>query len=138
RFSQENEIIVRVNNEFDYDIPPHSADYNQQGGIYREVRLMALHPVFIKRTLISTPEVSFRGAAYQVKTTLRSKGQAAQALRLVVNLINPYVEIAESHTREVSVPAGGSVEVELAGAVREPLLWSPDYPHLYRIHTLLY
>ncbi len=138
KFDQENEIIVKVNNEFDYDIPPHSADYNQQGGIYREVELIALHPVFVKRTLVSTPEVNFKQANYTVKTTLRSKDQAAQTLRLVTNLINPYNEIAESFTLQVNIPAGGSTDITHSGTVSTPLLWSPAYPHSYRVQNILY
>ncbi len=138
KFGTENELIVKVNNEFDYDIPPHTADYNFQGGIYREVELIALHPVFVKRTLIATPTVSMDEGKYLVTNTLRSKAKAGQTVRLVTNLINPFNEIAESHVREVTVPADGTLEIRDSGIVKEPLLWSPKYPHLYQIYTTIY
>jgi Glycosyl hydrolases family 2, sugar binding domain len=40
RYGVPNTLVVKVNNRFDYDIPPHTADYNFLGGIYREVYLV--------------------------------------------------------------------------------------------------
>jgi beta-galactosidase len=138
KFDAENELIVKVDNTFNYDIPPHTADYNFQGGIYREVQLIALNPVFVKRSLVATPSVTQDEGKYLIKTTLRSKAKTAQTLQLVSNVVNPYKEIIASYVRQVTVSADGTLEVVDSGLIKEPLLWSPDYPHLYQVFNTLY
>ncbi|MGD1843493.1 MAG: glycoside hydrolase family 2 TIM barrel-domain containing protein [Thermonemataceae bacterium] len=137
-FDKPNLLAVKVDNRFDYDIPPHTADYNFQGGIYREVELAAWHPVFVKDIHITTPKVSAQKADVSVVTTLRNTSSATQNLQLVVNVINPYNEIAATRIKKVSVPKGEKVKfTQEVKEFEHPLLWGPKTPFQYRIVATL-
>src|SRR6476620_6094551 len=43
-----NVVAIRVDNSFDADIPPLTADFNMYGGIYRDVQLIAVDPLHFK------------------------------------------------------------------------------------------
>lgn len=136
---QENILAARVTNEFDYDVPPHSADYNFYGGIYREVELIATHPVHIRDTWITTPKVSHRAAEVSARTTIRNDGADEQLVRVVTSIINPYNEIVRSVVEEHSIAARSEVEiVNLPAEVEYPLLWAPEHPWLYQVSTTIY
>ncbi|MCU0383013.1 MAG: beta galactosidase jelly roll domain-containing protein, partial [Cyclobacteriaceae bacterium] len=138
-YGKENTIAVKVDNRFNYDIPPHTADYNMQGGIYREVELLSLNPVFISKVHVFTPTVGYKNASVEVKTILNNKSTQPKKVTLITNLINPFNEIVASKLQDVIVPAGvkPTVNTEFKN-VSYPLLWSPDYPHLYTVSTTLY
>ncbi|NJN33255.1 MAG: hypothetical protein HC817_02375 [Saprospiraceae bacterium] len=138
-FGAENDILVKVDNRFDYDIAPHTADFNFQGGIYREVSLISWNKTFARRPQVSTPKVTPTAASYSVKSSVRTKFTTAQKATLIVNVLNPINEIIATHTHQIEVPAGSfGVEIESKGVVKNPLLWSPKYPHLYKVQQQLY
>jgi beta-galactosidase len=139
KWGGENEFLIKVDNRFDYDIPPHTADYNFQGGIYRELSLITWAKTFVRRPKISTPKVSPTEASYSIVSNVRTKLNVGQKATLVVNVINPYNEIIATHTHALTIPADkNGVEITSTGAVQNPLLWSPNYPHLYKVQQQLY
>ncbi|MFZ5972150.1 MAG: glycoside hydrolase family 2 protein [Bacteroidota bacterium] len=138
-YGKPNTLAVKVDNRFDYDIPPHTADYNMLGGIYREVEILSLNPVFISKVHITTPAVNIDSARVEVSAILNNKLQVDKSVTLLTNLINPYNEIIQSKIQTVRVKAGVKASFQTVfEKVEKPLLWSPDYPNLYRISTTLY
>jgi beta-galactosidase len=138
-FDKPNVLAVKVDNRFDYDIPPHTADYNMLGGIYREVELLSLNPVFISKVKVTTPVVTTEKASVEINTILNNKTQSDKTVTLVTNLINPYNEIVASTIQNVIVKAGVKPTIKIVfDNVEKPLLWSPDYPNLYQVSTTLY
>jgi beta-galactosidase len=139
KYDAENEIVFKVDNRFDYDIAPHTADFNFQGGIYREVSLIAWNKTFARRPQVSTPKVSPTSAHYSVKSNLRTKLTTAQKVRLVVNIINPFGEIAASNTHELTIPTDSKgIDITSVGTLKNPDLWSPTNPKLYRVQQIVY
>jgi beta-galactosidase len=139
RRGERNSLAVRVTNEYDYDIPPHSADYNFYGGLYREVELIVTDPVHVRDTWLTTPDVSHRSATVSARTTIRNDGRASRHVRLVTNIINPYGEIAHSMVDERTIPSGGEVEVrQRSEPLMNPMLWAPEHPWLYRVASTVY
>ncbi|MDR0958928.1 MAG: hypothetical protein LBM23_00965 [Propionibacteriaceae bacterium] len=45
--------------------------------------------------------------------------------------------VSHRFTRSVTIPAGGSAQVEFEEEITQPLLWSAEDPHLYRLTTTL-
>jgi beta-galactosidase len=138
-FGKPNTLAVKVDNRFDYDIPPHTADYNMLGGIYREVEMLSLNPVFISKVHVTTPSVNTDSTRVEITTILNNKTQADKTITLITNLINPYNEIVQSKIQTVVVKAGIKPTIKTVfDKVEKPLLWSPDYPNLYKVSTTLY
>ncbi|NJL12330.1 MAG: glycoside hydrolase family 2 protein [Microscillaceae bacterium] len=134
-----NVLAVKVNNRFDVDIPPHTADYNFQGGLYREVRLMAWPKAFVKALEIQTPKVNFQEAEVLVNITLKNGGQTDQRFTLITSIVNPYQEIIQSKITETEIDAGQKITLPQAFLpVKHPQLWSPDNPACYQVMATLY
>lgn len=133
-----NVLAVKVDNRFDFDVPPHTADYNFQGGIYREVELYAWNPFFIKDIHVKTSKVDFQSADIEILTTFNNKSDKEQKVKLITNLINPYNEIALSQMTETTLPAGKKPSLTQKMTFKNPQLWSPEIPVLYRIVSTLY
>jgi|GEM_PF-1075107 len=139
RHDAPNLLAVRVTNEFDYDVPPHSADYNFYGGIYREVELIAADPVHIRDTWLTTPDVSHRAATMNARTTIRNSDDRQRRVRLVTSVINPYDEIVQSRVEERTIAPGSEIDLVSIGApIEYPMLWAPEHPWLYRVSSTLY
>ncbi|MFN3664986.1 MAG: glycoside hydrolase family 2 protein [Sediminibacterium sp.] len=137
-FDRPNVVAVKVDNRFNYDIPPHTADYNMVGGIYRDVELVATDQVFVKEARIFTPEVSPTSGTVIANITVRNMGTVDRQATLVTNIISPYNEIIATDIRSVSLKAGEKPVIQQKFTVTNPLLWSPEYPNLYRVSATLY
>ncbi len=139
RIGRENLLAVRVDNSFNYDIPPHTADFDFFGGLYRQVQLLVTHPIHVKDVNVTTPNVSSESATVRVVTTLANQTSTPRRVRFVTNIVNPYGEIVRSMVDEKDLPASGSLPVEqLSDSITNPLLWSPKYPWLYKVYSTLY
>jgi beta-galactosidase len=133
KYGLPNELVIKVDNRFNFDIPPHTADYNFQGGIYREVYLTVTNQSFIKQTKFTTPKVSHRNASVAIQTSFANNNAAVK--KVVVNLINPYNEIMQSWVQAV---ASNQQSIQITDTIRNPVFWSPQRPTLYQLYTTLY
>lgn len=137
-FDRPNLLAVRVDNAYNYDIPPHTGDFNFYGGLYREVELLALPVVSLDDVHLQTPTVTFSSADVIATVRIRNSSPARQTLRLVTNIVSPANEIVRSAWDTVAVPARSAGEKRLRlPDLRNPLLWAPDHPWLYTVYTTL-
>ncbi len=134
-YGAENELIVRVDNRYHKDYQPHTADYNSQGGLYREVQLVVHNKAFVKDVFVTTPKVSPTNAQVNVTTTVRNLGNKATSYTVMTNLVNPYHEIMASAIQKVQLPSDGrKIKItETFTDLKNPMLWGPDHPHRYKI-----
>jgi beta-galactosidase len=133
KYGAANELLVRVDNRYDFDIPPHTADYNFLGGIYREVYLTSTAKSFIQQTTFSTPKVSHRNASVAIQAAFANNNGAVK--KVVINLVSPYNEIIQSWVQPVSAL---QQKIQVSDTIRNPVLWSPGRPTLYQLYTTLY
>lgn len=133
RYGQPNELVVKVDSRFDYDIPPHTADYNFLGGIYREVYLVTTNASQVQQVKFTTPKVSHKNAAIDIQTRFSNNNGAVK--KIVTNLVNPYNEIMESW---VLLPTTSQQSISIKDTIKNPILWSPASPTLYQLYTTLY
>lgn len=114
----ENELLVKVDNSFNANIPPLSADFTFYGGLYRQVSLVAVNPIHCNAVFISTPVVTNSNAVVQVKADLSAKANGFKLVTIIYDAAGN------------KVAAGGD-----RITISNPRLWSPEKPYLYKAVT---
>jgi beta-galactosidase len=134
------EVVVRVSNKHDPDVPPLSADFTFFGGLYRSVYLVAVAPAHFELTdhagpgvAVSTPQVSAKAATVAVAATVRNETAAPRRLRLRTQVLDSAGRVVASQQTRVALAGGASQVVQLRlPPLAQPRLWSPARPTLYR------
>ncbi|RYY53161.1 MAG: glycoside hydrolase family 2, partial [Chitinophagaceae bacterium] len=139
----DHEILVSVDNSYNEDIAPLTADFTFFGGLYRNAWLISTDPVHFSMGSngaatvdITTPEVSVAKALVKVNTEVVNFSGQKRKLKVTVlvrdrdhNLVSKTENRTEIKTREKK-----TITVN-TGAVPSPHLWSPDDPYLYSVTT---
>ncbi len=137
-FEKENEVLVKVDNSFNQDIPPLTADFTFYGGIYRDVWLQAVDAVHFSLNdnglYINTPSVSTKNATVQVKATISNKELSSKKIRIKTVIKNKEGKTVAAVSQLVVIKPGTvwSVPQPLIN-IKNPELWSPESPYLYTI-----
>jgi beta-galactosidase/beta-glucuronidase len=148
---QENVIAIQVDNRRAFDRipadlnPGWSFDWWNYGGIIRDVSLEITSRAHITcQKIASLPHLVGMDEADSASITahLTIRNDSDQDLRgtIQANLMDDAGEQAVLDTpiqSSVSVPVGGTAEVEIAAALNSPRLWHFDHPNLYRWSTSL-
>ncbi|GAB3905081.1 glycoside hydrolase family 2 TIM barrel-domain containing protein [Mucilaginibacter boryungensis] len=127
-----NIIAVRADNE----VQPASRYYTG-AGIYRHVRLIVTNPVHIEHwgVFVTTPKVSPEKAVVHVKTTIVNTSKAKVSAAVFVNILDETGKVALAGKYDPAghdIAPGKSATVEGDYEVRNPTLWSPQHPALYK------
>jgi len=130
-----NVVSVRVDSRERPDIPPYGgvADYLTFGGIYRDVRLRAVCPLFIEDICTRPRDVMEPTRALDVLLSVRNTTGRARSAEAAAELCRlDGTQLARSETATVDVPPGGAaqVAVHLRG-LKGIRLWELDSPELY-------
>ena len=140
-----DEISVKVNNRFNEDIAPLTADFTFFGGIYRNVELIVSGPVHFTKNdygasgiYINTPQVSNTSATVTVKSLIDNSSSAAKRIRISSSLMDAKGVLVTSAVSTVKLLPGAQASVlQQFKPVKNPNLWSPANPYLYRIVTTI-
>jgi beta-galactosidase len=130
-----NLVAVRVDNRWRRDVPPHAMDFNIMGGLHREVSLVALDPVNIVSTRVTTPKVSEAEAVAAFAVEVRNQGAEPKEYEVVAEIRGPGLAAPIQVTSPRAKLAPGetaSIKQETA-PIGTPKLWSPDEPNLYQV-----
>lgn len=143
RYGQENLFAIYVNNVYNPNIPPLSADFTFFGGIYRDVYLQFMNPVHIATNdyassgvYIRTPEVNNSAASVEITTLLTNDMPQATEIR-VENIIcdTDGKEVKKTHA-EVKLAAGETkTDISKKIKIDFPRLWDIDDPYRYMVYT---
>ena len=141
----DNEIKVRVNNEWKATVAPRGGEHTFSGGIYRNVRLVRKSKTHIAwyGTRITTPTLeSNNGSSSTVKAEIELEGLAnARPYSIEITISrNGETIVRRSHSLSPQPPCNGrpSVVVIESPSIPSPALWSPSSPNLYTLTTRLY
>lgn len=141
QYGKKNTLLVKVDNSYHPDIPPTSFDFNVQGGIYRDVRLISTHPTYFvlnefagSGVKVTTPIVTNQEALIKVQSKI-SFGSKTQSIVLNHQLKYADQEVASIKKNFRKKDFGSSQTLELQ--VKTPNLWRPDNPHLYRLTSTI-
>lgn len=143
RYGQENLFAVYVNNVYNPDIPPLSADFTFYGGIYRDVYLQFMNPVHIATNdyassgvYIRTPKVSQSEASVEITTLLTNDTDEATEV-IVENRIYDAdgKEVEKVNTIVKLTPGETKTDASRKIKINSPRLWDIDDPYRYRVCT---
>ncbi|KAB2846926.1 MAG: glycoside hydrolase family 2 protein [Melioribacteraceae bacterium] len=137
-YGGKNLLAVRVDNSYNYDIPPQRADYTMYGGIYRDVYLVKTFPVYIENVLISTPHVNDDKAEVKINSLIINKRNLTQESEYQIIINDPAGnEIINKREKINSAGENNNIESEIF-VINSPQLWSPDKPELYSAEFILF
>lgn len=143
RFDEPNLVAVKVDNSFNADIPPLTADFTFYGGIYRDVWLIATEPVHVKVTdhaspgvEIRTPNLSANSGTVNVRGAIVNAEDKARTVEIVNAVVDAEGrEVASVNSKLEIKPKAESSFEQTTKAISSPKLWSPENPYLYSVKT---
>ena len=145
-YGKKNTIAIKVNNRYNENIPPLSADFTFFGGIYRDVNLIITEKQHIATDyyassgiFITTPSVSEKEARVNVKTYVRNDGKESSNLRVESTILSPTGQVVLTNSSELKIAQNSLQIVEQKNLkILKPALWSPDSPSLYKVISRIY
>lgn len=143
RYGQENLFSIYVNNVYNPNIPPLSADFTFFGGIYRDVYLQFMNPVHIATNdyassgvYIRTPEVSNSAASVEITTLLTNDMPQATEIRVENIICDADGKEVKKTQAEVKLAAGETkTDISKKIKIDSPRLWDIDDPYRYMVYT---
>lgn len=145
KFNGTDEIAVKVDNSYNENIAPLTADFTFFGGLYRSVSLLVTDPVHFsdnqyasKGVFVHAENVSTNHADLIINGNFNNQTAVQKKLAVVSTLFDAQgKKIAETKTA-VNANANQLASFTLpAISVKNPNLWSPENPYLYRAVTIL-
>jgi beta-galactosidase len=116
-----------------------SVDYLQPGGIYRDVRLRLVPPVFIADVFAQPVNVLTPARRQlQLQVTLDAARVPNGASTVTAQLLDGSAEVARATARAAITATGTSVATLTMTGLEQVGLWSPDSPKLYTLRTTLH
>lgn len=143
RYGQENLFAIYVNNVYNPNIPPLSADFTFFGGIYRDVYLQFMNPVHIATNdyassgvYIRTPEVNNSAASVEITTLLTNDMPQATEIRVENIICDADGKEVKKTQAEVKLAAGETkTDISKKIKIDSPRLWDIDDPYRYMVYT---
>jgi len=142
RYGQENEILVKVDNDSRPDvIPVNHTLFGVYGGIYRPVELIVTEKLNITVTdyaspgiYISQKNVSDKSAEISVKIKLENKNHDTKNVRLLTTIYEMDGKVKSKQEMPVTVLPQGRQFFVQEFALKSPHLWQGlEDPYLYKV-----
>jgi beta-galactosidase len=136
----DNVIAVKVNNAYNANIPPLSADFTFFGGLYRDVHLLVTDPVQISPLDYGSPgvylkptNVSSYSANLQITTVVSNSTATAQTVTVRAVVTDAATNIVTTLTNVVTLAAASVSNVVASTVIANPHLWNGlADPYLYQ------
>ena len=143
RYGQENLFAIYLNNVYNPNIPPLSADFTFFGGIYRDVYLQFMNPVHIAANdyassgvYIRTPEVNNSAASVEITTLLTNDMSQPTEIRVENIICDADGKEVKKTQAEVKLAAGETkTDISKKIKIDSPRLWDIDDPYRYMVYT---
>jgi len=140
-----NVIAVKVDNKYDENIPPLTADFTFFGGIYRDVYLVATEAVHFDTgnyasngVFVSTPRVSAGQASVNVSGAFVNQSGKSKNLRIITRITDNDGKLVVQKQSKLKAGAGQKTNFQqLISSIDKPNLWSPESPYLYNVTSVL-
>ncbi len=113
------------------------------GGIYRDVRLYVTDPLHITLPLYSflqtagpyvyTGNVSTNAATINLEVPVENGRTTGEKISVTAQILDRAGQVMFTLNQNGDVAAGAHAQLNLSGEIKNPQLWEPDYPYLYRV-----
>ncbi|MEP6556305.1 MAG: beta-galactosidase GalA, partial [Ferruginibacter sp.] len=126
-----NVILVKV------DASDYEGWWYEGGGIYRHVWLIKTERLHVDRfgTFVTTPSITSGEALVSIKTTLKSEYKTIKNFSLISKIVDQKGNLLNTKTSTQTIEPYSSIEITQAATIKNPLLWSPETPSLYKVLT---
>ena len=143
-------VAVMADNSNDKTYPPgkpqYTLDFAYHGGIYRDVWLIGrsevalTDPVEANRVagggiFVHFDKISKERAEVYVKSEIENKGAQTRSVVVETSLKDAAGILLGTQTQRIILSQGAVATAEQRFTVKNPHLWSPDDPYLYRVET---
>ena len=139
----DNVVAVRLNNEWNAQLPPITGDFIFQGGLYRDVNLVVTDPLHVTwyGTWVTTPtlaENSGSSSTVEIKTEVQNSRSASVTAALKTDIVDDTGTVVATVSSEQQIGAGETVTFDqTTPAISSPSLWHPDHPTMYKALSYL-
>lgn len=146
-------VAVCADNSDDPSYPPGKPQYAMDlctyGGIYRDCWLVSTDKIHVTDAneanqiagggvFVSYSKVSEKEADVHVKTHLANESSSLCKILLLTELYDTQGNRVAKTRKGIVLPAGEAKHLEQEFSVKNPALWHPDCPNLYRLRTSVY
>ncbi|MDR2814237.1 MAG: glycoside hydrolase family 2 [Prevotellaceae bacterium] len=143
-------VAVMVDNSDDKTYPPgkpqYTLDFAYHGGIYRDAFLVVTSPLHITDpsytdkvagggVFVQYGNVTRRQADLSVSTDVANEGDKPQRFTVETVLRDSSGAVAAKSTATLLLKAGEQQQVRQALSLKNPRLWLPETPYLYRLQS---
>lgn len=143
-------LAVLVDNSDDKSFPPgkpqYTLDFAYHGGIYRDVWMIAKSMISITDAIESQTvagggvfvhfdKISDKSAQVFVKTEVNNSSSRAESVTVETTLTDALGTVIRRVSGKLSLRSGEKRSIEQKMEVKNPKLWSPDQPYLYRVQS---
>ncbi len=139
----DNVVAVRLNNNWNAQIPPITGDHTFQGGLYRDVLLVVTDPLHITwyGTWVTTPTLATNAGAsstVEIKTEVQNNRASAVNATLKTDIVdNSGQVVATIRSPQQIAPETTVTFDQTTPAITSPSLWHPDHPTMYQALSYL-
>ena len=145
-YGKSNSFAIKVDNRYNENIPPLTADFTFFGGIYRDINLIYTENQHISTTwyassgvFITTPSVNEKKVSVTIKTLVTNDDQLIGNVRIENTIFAPDGKFVTSNTSNIKLIPDSTLPVLQENiTIENPVLWSPDSPSLYKVITRIY
>jgi len=145
-----NVLTLRLNNADNPEVPPgkpqNKLDFVYFGGLYRSVDLVVTDPVHITDAIlrdqpagggifVTFPAIEAGHATVSIKTELTNSSSTTRSCSLRQQLYAPDGTLAATNETTASLAPGTYQALAQQIDLSNPMLWHPEHPHLYVLHT---
>ncbi len=139
----DNVVAVRLNNNWNAQIPPITGDHTFQGGLYRDVFAVVTDPLHVTwyGTWVTTPTLAANAGAsstVSIKTEVQNNRAAAVNATLRTDIVDKDGKVVATVTSQQMIDPNKTVTFDqTTPAITGPSLWHPDHPTMYRALSYL-
>ena len=127
---------------------PFTLDFAYHGGIYRDVWMIAKSPISITDAIESQTvagggvfvhfdQISEKSAQVCVNTEVQNENTRSESVIVETTLTDADGKIIRRISGKLSLQSGEKKIIRQQMEVKNPKLWSPDTPYLYRVQSRL-
>lgn len=144
---KENLFAVKVNNAPTNYIPPitDQGDFTKMGGIYRDVKLIAVEKIHIdladhgaSGVYVTPKNITKDSAEIDILVKLANDGAEETELIVKTNILNAEGKLTAAESKSLSLAASEKNHVRFNVTVEDPILWNgKKNPYLYTAEIIV-